>query len=521
MKNTRKLAGLLLALVMVLAMAVPTFAVGELADMEGTLDGGKITISPAVTGQTYELYQILYLESYKVNDTETGAGQYAYKATTDWKTFLRSEAARPYVSVDSSYYVTWKGDPNAKEQIQAFSKLALAYAKENGIKPVKSQKAESNSIVFDSLNLGYYLADTTVGTMCMLNTTNPEFTVNDKNDIPTNSKLVQENGGYVSENDIAIGETINFRSTIDAKRGAQNYVYHDKMDAGLDFIGITSIVKNESSTTTTLTAFDPENTDPDQKWDYKLVLPADDPTAFTDCQCTFHVVFNQDFLDTILAGSNIDIDYTGKLNQNAVVGATGNINKSWLSYGEKGDMTSTPSQTVTKTWEFSIFKFTETSATGEATKSRQALAGATFKICKDNNVNSEGIKFSRVAGSPNTYKMDPNGSETTFTTDENGLIYLQGFDQATYYLFETEAPDGYNKLAEPITVVFKKDGEVFNLETKAPNNQIDVVNNAGSLMPSTGGIGTTIFYVVGGVLLIGAGVLLVVRKRMSATKESR
>ncbi len=514
MKNIKKLISMLLMLIMVLTMMIPAFATGDTIDMEGPKDGGKITVTPAVSGQTYNLYQILYLESYSITNEKTKAGQYSYKATEAWKAFLQTTDAKKYITLDNAGYATWKDDPT-NARAQEFARLALQYAKDNNIKPVKTQKASAASIEFPNLKLGYYLVDTTVGTMCMLDTTNSDFTVEDKNDIPTNVKSVQENGDYKSENDVSIGDIINYKSTIDAKMGAENYILHDDMDDGIDFIEITGINKIDSDTTYVLKAYDPENTDPNQAWDYKLVRPAEGQTTLAD-GCTFHVEFRQAFLNTILMGSNIDVYYTGKLNQGAVVGSVGNINTSWLSYGEKGDMYTTKSKTTTRTWEFSIYKFAETT-----TKSRQALAGAKFKLCKTNDVNAASLTFSKVSGVADTYKYDPAGTVTEFTTGTDGLIYLQGLDQATYYLFETAAPDGYNKMTTSVTVVIREGGKVFKNLTEAPNNQIAVENNSGSLLPSTGGIGTTIFYVVGGILLVGAGVLLVVRKRMSIEKDSR
>lgn len=520
MKNIKRLASLLLAVVMVLAMAIPVFAAGDTIPMEGPKEGGKVTIDPAVSGQKYDLYQILYLESYSITNTESGAGQYSYRPTSAWENFLKTTEVQEYITLEASGYVKWNGDP-ANSRAQEFSRLALKYAKDNAIKPVDTQTAAGTSVVFDNLKLGYYLVDTTVGTMCILNTTNPEFKIYDKNRTPGNIKTIQENGDYKNENDVSIGSTINYKSTINAQMGAQNYVLHDSMEAGIDFTGITEIIKVDGDKKTPLTAFDPENTDPNQKWDYKLVRPAEGATALAD-GCTFHVEFSQPILDTMLMGSSVDVYYTGKLNQSAVVGAAGNINTSWLSYGEKGDMKTLPSQTNTKTWEFSIFKFTET-----VSRTRQALPGATFKVCLPNDEgkapgsDAAGITFSKVAGTDNTYKYDPNGDVSEFTTGDDGIIYLQGFDQATYYLYEIDAPAGYNKITSAIAVNIGKDGVVYQYATEAPNKQIAVENNAGSLLPSTGGIGTTIFYIVGGVLLIGAGVLLVVRKRMSASKESK
>ena len=115
---------------------------------------------------------------------------------------------------------------------------------------------------------------------------------------------------------------------------------------------------------------------------------------------------------------------------------------------------------------------------------------------------------------------DPSSATVTFTTDETGRINLQGLDSGVYYLFEEKAPDVYNKLTSDITINIDADGKIKQNQQEITDGYIPVRNNSGGIMPTTGGIGTTIFYIVGSVLLVGAGVLLVVRKRMSSAKES-
>ena len=164
MKRFKKLAGLMLALVMVLAMALPAFAEGET---------GSITINDAVVGQTYTVYQILDLESYNAS-----ANAYAYKATTAWNTFINSDAIKgTYVEVDTQGYVTWKTGADAA----AFAKAAQKYAKDNSIANQGSVTATTTTVSFTGLDLGYYLVDTTLGTLCSLDTTNPDVVMEEKN----------------------------------------------------------------------------------------------------------------------------------------------------------------------------------------------------------------------------------------------------------------------------------------------------------------------------------------------------
>ena len=274
MKHTKKLASLLLALALAFALAVPAFAEGET---------GSITINDAVVGQTYTIYQILDLESYNAS-----ANAYAYKATTAWSTFINSDAIKgTYVEVDAQGYVTWKDGADAA----AFAKAAQKYAKDNSIANQGSVTATTTTVSFTGLDLGYYLVDTTLGTLCSLDTTNPNVVMEEKNEVPVNVKTVEEDstGNYGEKNDADIGQTVNFKSTITAQAGAENYVFHDTMSAGLTYTGVTGITLNG-------TAVDASN--------YTVV------TEGLNDGCTFEVRFTQAFCDTLKANDQIVISYT-------------------------------------------------------------------------------------------------------------------------------------------------------------------------------------------------------------------
>ena len=479
MKHVKKLASILLALVMALALTATAFAEGET---------GSITINDAVVGQTYTIYQILDLESYNAS-----ANAYAYKATTAWNTFInRDDIKGTYVEVDAQGYVTWKGDADAA----AFAKLAQKYAKDNSITNQGSVTATSTTVSFTGLDLGYYLVDTTLGTLCSLDTTNPNVTMEEKNEVPTNVKTVEEDstGNYGQKNDADIGQTVNFKSTITAQAGAENYVFHDTMSAGLTYTGVTGITLNG-------TTVDASN--------YTVVTE-----GLTD-GCTFEVRFTQAFCDTLKANDQIVISYTATLNENAVIAGEGNPNTSTLSYGNSGDESHTPSgttppsETVTYTWDVDVFKYTKD---GETEK---ALADAKFTLSK----NADGSNpIALVSKGNNVYRVAKTGETDTvteITTDATGKFTIKGLDADTYYLTETAAPAGYNKLAGPVTIVIGENG-VVNGTTEAPQgvDEVKVLNQSGAELPSTGGIGTTIFYVLGGVLVVGAAVLLVTKKRM-------
>ena len=480
MKRTKKLASLLLALALAFALAVPAFAECET---------GSITINDAIVGQTYTIYQILDLESYNAS-----ANAYAYKATSAWSAFISSSTIKgTYVEVDAQGYVTWKNGAD----VAAFAKAAQKYAKDNSITNQGSVTATTTTVSFTGLDLGYYLVDTTLGTLCSLNTTKPNVVMEEKNEVPTNVKTVEEDstGNYGEKNDADIGQTVNFKSTITAQAGAENYVFHDTMSTGLTYGSVTGITLNG-------TTVDASN--------YTVTAPAADGD-------TFDVTFTKAFCDTLKANDKIVISYTATLNENAVIAGAGNPNTSKLSYGDKGDASHTPSgttppsTTTTYTWDVDVFKYTMNGET------ETALAGAKFTLSKNANGSnpialvSEGNNVYRVA------KTGETGTVTEITTDATGKFTIKGLDADTYYLTETAAPAGYNKLAGPVTIVIGENG-VVNGTTEAPQgvDEVKVLNQTGAELPSTGGMGTTLFYVLGGVLVVGAVVLLITKKRMGA-----
>ena len=484
MKHAKKLASLLMALVMVLSLATTAFAEGET---------GSITINDAVVGQTYTIYQILDLESYNAS-----ANAYAYKATTAWNTFINSDAIKgTYVEVDAQGYVTWKEGADAA----AFAKAAQKYAKDNSIANQGSVTATTTTVSFTNLDLGYYLVDSTLGTLCSLNTTKPDVVMEEKNEVPTNVKTVEEDstGNYGAKNDADIGQTVNFKSTITAQAGAENYVFHDTMSAGLTFdsnsvkVYLNPTVDAKGAVTGT----------PIDVANYTLTAPASDGD-------TFDVAFTQTFCDTLKANDKIVITYSATLNEKAVIAGEGNPNTSKVSYGDSSNTKYTPdSQTKTYTWDVDVFKYTMNGET------ETALAGAKFTLSKNADGSnpialvSEGNNVYRVA------KTGETGTVTEITTDTTGKFTIKGLDADTYYLTETAAPAGYNKLAGPVTIVIGENG-VVNATTEAPQgvDEVKVLNQSGTELPSTGGMGTTIFYVVGSILVLAAVVLLITKKRM-------
>lgn len=480
MKHLKKLAGCLLALVMILTMS--NVAVVNAA--QGTNDNnGSITISKAEKGHTYKAYQILVLESY-----DTNKKAYAYKANSAWASWLKTQIQ--YVSIDDQGYVTWVKDADAA----AFAKAALAHAEESNIAPdetttLEDKDSTSTTVTFNSLNLGYYLVDTTVGTLCSLDTTAPNASMADKNNPPSVTKEVQEDstGDWGDENTAQIGDTVNFKTTINAKEGAQSYVLHDVMSEGLTLDAASIKVQVNSTDLNS------------QYYDIKTESLADG--------CDFEITFTEAYLNTIKNDTCIVVTYSAVLNEKAEVSTDANTNETKLAFGEDSRDETTWDKTKTYTFKVDVVK------TDGANK---VLDGAQFKLYDAKTGGNEIALVQVNQGVDGVYRLakdEETGVE--YITTKDGQLEIKGFDANTdYYLEEIKAPDGYNKLAERVVISVKDD----NLEATVSNGTwkdggVHIVNKTGSLLPGTGGMGTTVLYVAGGVLVIAAGALLILRNR--------
>ena len=483
MKQMKKLASLLLALVMVFAMmSVTAFAAGT----------NTITVKNAVSGQKYELYKILDLS---VNENKTA---YSYAVNSTWADFFKSPDGKglTYVNIDTLGYVTWKDGADAA----AFAKDAEAFAK--GLTALKTITADNDGdITFSDLEAGYYLVTSTLGTKATVGTTpgNPNPEIREKNEVPTNVKTVEEDstGKYGSSNDADIGQTVNFKSTITAQPGAENYVFEDTMSAGLTYNNDAKVYTDEAMTTELAAGNYTVNNNPS---DGK----------------TFTITFAQSYLDTITAETKLYVKYSATLNENAEVGLPGNENKSTLKYGDSTNTKSTPdSKTTTYTWDLDILKY----GNGDE---KNVLENAQFVLLNKDKDKVAVVVNGKLTGWADVPAAGADGtitwpSNTILTTDANGKIEIDGLDADTYYLREIEAPAGYNKLAQDETVVITGAVKAEGPDSLTYTTVVAKINNqSGTELPSTGGMGTTIFYVLGSLLVVAAGVLLVTKKRMGS-----
>lgn len=494
MKLIKKIAAIMFAFMMVVSMSTNVSA-------EGT-NNGTITINNAVDGQTYTIYKLLDLESY-TPDPGTDDGIYSYKPNKLWKNFLESaadSAGTKYFEINENGYATWKGDTTDSRKAE-FAQKALAYAKDEAhpIAGDPRKKEEGKTLTFTNLSLGYYLVDSSVGTLCSLDTTKPAATIQEKNGVPSVDKIITS-GGVVSadgkSNSASICDTVNFKTTITAQPGAQNYVLHDKMTDGLTFNNTVEVKKGKSTVESS-----------------KYTL---NTTGLTD-GCAFEIEFTQDFCDTLNANDTITVTYSAVLNEKAEIGNVDKkTNETWLKYGDSKN--TQHKTTTTKTFEMNVFKFYEDKNNSNTEK---GLAGATFKLTKDskdaNNITF--VKTSNETATNDVYrvaKTDETGAVATITSPNSGKFTIQGLGAGTYYLTETKQPSGYNKLSGPVTVVIDENGKVMvkkgaNLEDAT---EVKVENKTGTVLPSTGGAGTTMIYLVGAVLVLGSSVVLATKRRV-------
>ena len=523
MKYAKKLLAFLLTLAMLLSLSITAFAESYVYGGEGPLGGGSITIDNAVEGHEYRIYQILYLESYYLDNENHDNSRYVYKVNSSWDEFVNRYGIRDrFLHIDDQGYVTWimKDEEGNDTGAYEFARLAGEYIKDHEDLAVGVGFAVNDGqITFKDLKLGYYLVDSTVGSVCTLITTrSPDIGLWDKNRVPINEKEVQEDDnieysdyyGYGSVNDADIGQKVNFKSVITIPPGSENVVFHDTMSSGLEL-------------------WDPE-------WSIKVYCDVEmiqelDPNSYTvnlspGDGCAFEISFKQEYLDRLTLSAEtaqLYVKYTARLTQNAVIGGEGNDNTSYLSYGEEGHMQTTPpSITKTYTWNFDVLKY----ANGDKSK---VLEGAEFELLNydktefavfhDDGKFWDWVSFSHVLEGESELTEFPGAR---LTTNDQGKIEIAGLDSGTYYLREIKAPDGYNKQAEDTEIVIELDisydaDHCANALTQIPVTA-EINNQSGTELPSTGGMGTTIFYMVGSVLLVGAAVLLITKKRVSAAE---
>lgn len=469
-EKMKKLVNILLVLAMVLGM-IPTMVNAEGKSYND--NNGKITIKSAKENQVYSIYEVLKLESF---DSDKGA--YAYKATEAWKTFINSNGIKGvYVNVDAQGYVTWVSGASAAE----FATKALAYAKANSIAATATKESGNNTTVeFTGLNLGYYLVDSSLGALCGLTTTDKEATIFEKNTAGDMKKEVKtDSGSYGESNTASIGDTIEYKIEVTIGKGAETYTLTDLLDESL-----TLDVNSISVTAPNFTDFATVYTTATNDYTFKVTIEG---SKLAEC-------------------TEVTITYSAVLNEKA---KKVNNNKATLVYGNNNKI---EKETKTYTYEFDLIK---------TDSSNVLLDGAEFRLY-DAATDGNEIKVILIDEANHIYRVATDAEKNTAVaiTVTDGKATIFGLGNGTYYLAETKQPEGYNILASRVEVKVENADNKATTETadnviKYVRGGVRVINYNGTVLPTTGGLGTTLFIAIGSLVALMAAVVLVTNKRMA------
>lgn len=486
MKQTHKILSVILAIALVFATAITAFAAEE-------TQTGTITINSSenvsVNGKTFNAYRILDAKAVDAADLSKGI---VYYIPAELQSFYDEE----FGGADSTatiQEITDALEAMDADELHAFSVEALAAAKAAGVTPETATGANDEAVLSD-IAFGYYVIEdagaATPISALMLQTTSAEVTI--KADKPSIEKKIDgdndedgETTGLVDYNTAKVGETVP-------------YVVTSKVP---DMTGYTVYKFTVTDT------FSDGLTYQD---DVKVMIggtEVDDYTATYENQ-VLTIAFAD--LTKYTAGDDIVITYSATVNENAVKGIEGNPNTVVLEYSNNPqDSTSTETTPEDIVYTYLIDLIVNKT---DASTPAKPLAGAKFELYNGDTLVATGV------------------------SDDDGVVvfaYEEGYsaglkDGETYTLKEIEAPSGYNE-AEDVTFTVKFDEPtatsdavwstvdgVVNLNTEGNAFEITVVNHTGGLFPSTGGIGTTVFYIVGALLVIGAAIFFISKKRMSA-----
>lgn len=498
MKCTRKLASLLLALVMVFALATTAFA----QDVTVTGGTGSITISNAAKGETYTIYKLF--------DATVNAdgSSIAYTGTIP-------ESLKAYFTADSNNYISAtaaaKDGENMSEGLKTALKTWTAAATATA-----TATSDGSALNFKELAYGYYVVTTTQGDQVIsVDSTMPNVTIVDKN-----SSTPKDLSKTASSNDISIGDTVTYTVSFKTSNyygaGTEakeivSYTIEDTLPEFLSNVTVTSIIVDNDGNNAT--AGDQANVTA-QFANKKIVID------------WYDEVNNKFLYDN---GATVTITYTAVVTDKADIDGNGNTNKVTVTWTTKGGDEPGPDKVET---DETIFTYAI--ALKKVNNKGVALPGAVFEfpfyVKSTADANGAYIYAGTTAGA---------GLTNQITTPDSGVIVVKGVKSGSYEITEVTAPAGYNKLTAPVTVqavktsststhttvYLDKDGNVVDVSAKEIEVKVDidtiaatavvVVNKAGTELPSTGGMGTTVFYVLGTVLVLGAVVLLVTKKRMN------
>lgn len=498
MKRIKKLAAAMLTAIMMMTMTVTAFAAETTHTLTVNANGGQ-----DLNGQTINLYKLFDV-------TESGTTEsknYAYTVNTQYKAALASVLKISETSKDEEFAaeVTKLGADNATE-VQKFANdfTAKALTDKLGATKTSGKITESKtSYKFTGLDAGYYLVYVTGGKEIQSSLVTVDETTNTVN-LKTEAPSIEKTANQTTVN---IGDVVTYtvKGSIPDTTGYAEYVYkiHDELSTGLDFVNDADGAALTGNTVNVKIAFT-DGADASTAPTTAVLSGIGNRTMALDLSAWVRT--NQ-----ANKGKEFTVTYYAKVNANAVVTEQ---NKAQLEYGNNPTDTTktTPSIVKTPTYPLDINKI--------KTGTTDMLAGATFKLYR-NSVGAENVvKVSTVVGKDGCYVVDPSSNTTEMITIKDKIdgkgynLHLNGLAAGTYYLEETKAPDGFNKLTDPIKIVIEKNGDTYTITAEGVNgNILTVQNSTGSLLPSTGGTGVIVFAGVAILLVFGVVVSFIRDKR--------
>lgn len=495
MKHARKLASLLLALVMVFALATTAFA----QDVTVTGGTGSITISNAAKGETYAIYK-LFAATVSVDHTSI-----AYTGDIP-------DGLNTYFVKDTNGYISATDVAKDGDKMSAGLEAALKDWTETATAAATAE-SDGSALNFKGLEYGYYVVTTSQGKQLIsVDSTTPNAKIVDKN-----SSTPTELSKTANNKDVSIGNTVTYTVSFKTSNyygaGTEakeivSYTIEDTLPDFLTSVNVTSISVDN------VVIHDQTGATP-QFNNKKIVIKWYDEA-------------NKKFLYD--NGATVTITYTAVVTDSAAIDGEGNTNNVTVTWTTKGSDEPDPNNKIDTKETIYTYAIALKKVSDKGVNLPDAVFEFPFYVKSTPDADGAYI----YAGT-----TEAEGLTKQITTPASGVIVVKGVKSGTYEIKEVTAPAGYNKLTAPVTVTavktgetsthttvyLDKDGNVVDESAKVTEVKVDintiaatalvVVNKAGTELPSTGGVGTTIFYVLGSVLVLGAVVLLVTKKRMS------
>ena len=513
MKRVKRVLALLAAFALVLAMAVPAFA-----------EGATCSITAPNNGHTYEVYQIFTGTLTEDNGTKVLSDiKWGQNGINDNTAVTVGESV-PETVLNAIKGVAGKSDSEKLDVIEKYVDLTAG-----------KKFTTVNSGTTQNVPAGYYLIKDTDNSYNNQHDAYTQFIVEvagkvsfqPKTDYPTVEKKVQENsktndttgeygGKYNDVADYSIGDSVPFKLIGSVPNMSQystyKYTFHDTLAASLNAPDVSNVKVYVSS---------------DKAGSDKKDITLNFTVTVSGQEIMVHTKDLKAITD-VSAGKYILVEYSAVLNSNAAINndnvadtGKGNINKVYLTYSNNPRNESEAGKTPEDTVIVFTYKIEATKVDGETKK---ALKGVTFRIYK---MKDDEKLYAQVANEKLNGWVETANDNCVLTSREDGKFSLAGLDDGTYFIEEITPLPGYNSI-DPVEIQVNgntKNGQSGNGATseltsvtftvgEKTENAITIVNNAGTTLPSTGGMGTTVFYVVGGGLMAVAVVLLVTKKRM-------